>query len=59
MKKIRGWLVRLLCGGRIPMLPVDAIWELIDKENGKNEDAIRCDYIEALIEAAQTVRNYK
>lgn len=59
MNKLRLWLIKRLCNGKIPMLPVDAIWELIDKENCKEEDAIRCDYIEALIEAAQTVRNYK
>lgn len=59
MRKIRIWLARLLCGGRIPILPSTAIWELIDEENQKSEDEIRCDFIEAWEEAAERVQNYR
>lgn len=45
--------------GEIPLVPSDAIWELIDRENQKPENEIRCDYIGALEEAAGQVRNYR
>lgn len=58
MKRIGFWIIKLIFGG-IPITPADAIWELIDAENQKDEDSIRCDYIEAWEEAAHRVRNYR
>lgn len=56
--KLFSWLVKQLCGGKTPITPSTAIWMLIDEENQKPEDEIRCDYIEAWEEAAERVPNY-
>lgn len=58
MTRFRIWLIRLLCGGKLPIEPHVAIWELIDAENRKPENEIRCDRIEAWREAANRVRDY-
>ena len=52
-------LIKALTGGKVPIKPSDAIWELIDMEKQKPEDEIRCDYIEAWTVAAEKVRNFK
>lgn len=59
MNKLRSWLIKLLCGGHTPVAPSVALWELIDEENQKPKDEIRCNYIEAWQEAAERVRNYR
>ena len=56
--KIRMWLIRLLFDGKVPMDASTALWRLIDEENQKPEDEIRCDYIEAWEEAAARVKNW-
>ncbi len=58
-RKIVITLIRLLCNGKAPIEPSTAIWELIDKENQKDPNEIRCDYIEAWVEAAERVRNFQ
>lgn len=58
MGKLRIWLIKLLCGGKMPLDPSAAIWMLIDEENQKEEDQIRCDYIEAWQEAAKRVKSW-
>ena len=57
-ERMRMGLVRCLLGGECPICPSDAIWELIDRENQKPENEIRCDRIEAWEEAAGAVRNF-
>ena len=58
MKKFRMWIIRLLCGGKLPIDAVSALWILIDEENQKPEDEIRCDYIEAWEEASERVKSW-
>lgn len=58
MGRLRLWLIKILCGGKLPQKPSDALWQLIDEEKKKPENEIRCDYIEAWEEAAKRVANY-
>lgn len=50
--------LRKLFGGKAPIDVNDYLWKLIDLENQKPEDEIRCDYIEAWEEAADRVKDY-
>lgn len=56
--RIKSKILKYLLGGHLPLSPKDAIWMLIDEENQKPENEIRCDYIEAWKEAAERVKNY-
>lgn len=58
MNKFKIWLIKLLCGGKLPLEPCTALWRLIDEENQKLENEIRCDYIEAWEEAVDRVENW-
>lgn len=57
--KLKRRLLILLYGGKLPVDPSDALWKLIDNEKQKPENEIRCDYIEAWVEAAERVQRWK
>lgn len=57
--RLKEQLLILLYGGKLPVDPSDALWKLIDNEKQKPENEIRCDYIEAWVEAAERVQRWK
>lgn len=58
MNKFKVWLFKMIFDC-LPVSPTKALWKIIDEENQKPEDEIRCDYIEAWLEAIERVQNFE